>query len=85
MTEESPKTYKTLEALVEENLEAIKDGNGSRPYRVTPSEGKPVYAFTNSKGNAALAVCEVEACDQKEIKVAALNLCLKQSKEQDGK
>jgi Ser/Thr protein kinase RdoA (MazF antagonist) len=80
MTDETPKTYKTLESLVDENLEDIKEGK-RRPYKVTPSEGNTVYALSNSSGNAALALCEVETCSQKQIKVALLNALANKAKE----
>jgi hypothetical protein len=75
MSEEQTKTYPTLEALVEENLEAVREGK-LRPYRVTPSTGKTIYALANSPGNAALALCEVETCTQKQIQAAALDALL---------
>ena len=80
MSEEQTKTYKTLEALVEENLDEMRDGK-LRPYKVTPQEGLTVYALANSPGNAALALCEVETCTQKQIQTAALNALAKKAKE----
>lgn len=82
MTEDTPKTYKTLEALVEENLNAIRDGK-QRPYKVTPSEGETVYALANSAGNAALALCDVTTCTQKQIQTAALNVLQKKAQAKD--
>jgi hypothetical protein len=83
MTDDTPKAYKSLEALVEENLEAIREGT-LRPYKVTPQEGKSVYALSNSKGNAALAVCEVKTCDLKEIKTALINAMIEKAKTADA-
>lgn len=84
MTDETPKTYPSLEKLVEENLEAVKDGK-LRPYKVTPSEGKTIYALANSPGNAALALCEVETCTQKQIKTAAFDALLNKAKANEAK
>lgn len=84
MTDDTPKTYKTLETLVEENLKEIREGQ-LRPYKVTPQEGKTVYALANSKGNAALALCEVENCSQKQIQTAALNVLQKRAERESEK
>lgn len=81
MTEETHKTYSTLEDLVEENLEVIRDDGKLRPYKVTPSDGLTIYALANSPGNAALALCEVETCTQKQIQTAALNALQKKAKQ----
>jgi hypothetical protein len=78
-------TYKTLEALVEENLEQIKEGKKLRPYKVTPQEGVTIYTLSNSPGNAALALCEVEVCTQKQMQTAMLNSLLKKAKASNGK
>lgn len=75
------KTYPTLEALVDDNLEVVKDGK-LRPYKVTPSDGVTVYALANSPGNAALVLCDVETCTQKQIQTAALNALLNRAKKQ---
>jgi hypothetical protein len=83
MTDET-KTYKTLEELVEENLTELRDGSKLRPYKVTPTEGRTVYAFTNSVGNAALSLCEVETCTQKQVQTAALNVLQKKAKAKDA-
>lgn len=74
-------TYQTLEALATENLEAIKAGEG-RAYMVKHGD-KTEYAFSNSPGQAALEVCEVTTCTQKQIQTALLNVLL-ESQEKDN-
>lgn len=76
------KTYPTLEALASENLEDIKAGN-LRPYRVKHGD-KTEYVITNSPGQAALAVCEVDTCTQKQLQTALLNVLLEQAKSDES-
>ena len=67
----NPKVYSTLKALLQGEPEAMS--GGKRVYRVGLDK-QAVYVLTNSPGNAALAVCDVEGVKPKEITEAAFEL-----------
>lgn len=77
------KTYPTLEALVEDNLEAFKAG-GARAYHVILSGSHVGYVLAKSPGAAALAVREVETCTPKQINAAILSTDLSRGKNLNG-
>lgn len=61
-------TFESLKELLK--AKGSECGEKLRPYRVTPTNGKPVYVASNSPGQAALAVCEVEPVSIKEQNAA---------------
>jgi hypothetical protein len=62
------KTYPTIEALIEEpaNVATLQEGK-QRVYAVTPKGKDTVYVLSHSPGRAAMAVCDVETCTQKDL------------------
>ena len=68
---DKPNVYSTLKSLLKSEPEAM--GGGKRVYRVSYGADSG-YVLTNSPGNAALAVCDVEGVKPKEITEAAFEL-----------
>ena len=66
-----PNVYSTIKALLQGETGAMN--SGKRVYRVSYGADSG-YVLTNSPGNAALAVCEVEGVKPKEITEAAFEL-----------
>lgn len=64
-----------VQAVVEVSLEALlrkrRPLAGERVYRVTVKNKATRYVISNSQGNAAQAVCEVETVKQSEVTKAA--------------
>lgn len=78
---------KTLTELLNRLSKAeIADLNNGvdRVYKVTPPDGVSHFVLSNSKGNAAQEVCEVEVCTQKQLQTALLNNLLEQQKNADS-
>lgn len=74
------KTYPTLEALVQENPLAVLDPK-QHAYKITTPDGPSVYVLAKSQGAAALTVCEVETCNQRDIKIAMSDALRNRGKE----
>jgi hypothetical protein len=81
MTEETA-IYKTLDALVSAEGKEI-DTTGEKPlraYEVQLPGGEPRYVTANSPGQAAMKVCKVTLCKQRDVLNAALRNTSKKEK-----
>lgn len=71
-----------LQSLSKYQIAELSTGK-ARAYKVTTPHGPSQYVISNSKGNAALEICEVENCTQKQLQVALFENLLKQEQEND--
>lgn len=74
--------HELLRSLSKEQIAELSTGK-ARAYKVTTPDGPSQYVISNSKGNAALEICDVENCTQKQLQVALFENLLKQEKTEE--